>query len=63
MSVAISNPSQLAINSVGTSSSNSNVANLSAVLTSALPSNSASSTAGTASAPLTTRHGIDELAR
>ena len=54
MSVAISNPSQLAINSIGASSGNSNVANLSAVLARALPSNSASSTAGTATAPLTT---------
>jgi flagellar hook-associated protein 1 len=53
ITVSISNPSLLAINSVGSSSSNSNVANLSAVLTRALPSNSASSAAGTASAPLT----------
>jgi flagellar hook-associated protein 1 FlgK len=53
MSVSISDPSLLAINSVGSTNSNSNVANLSAALTEALPSNSASSAEGTTSAPLT----------
>jgi flagellar hook-associated protein 1 FlgK len=52
MSVSITVPSSLAINSVGSSSSNTNVANLAAALTSALPATSASS-AGTVSAPLT----------
>ncbi len=52
MAVSISDPSLLAINSAGTSNSNSNVANLSAVLTLALPSNSASSAGGTSSVPL-----------
>jgi flagellar hook-associated protein 1 FlgK len=52
MSVSITNPSSLAINSVGSSSSNGNVANLAAVLTGALPATSASS-GGTISAPLT----------
>ncbi|HSY37732.1 MAG TPA: flagellar hook-associated protein FlgK [Acidobacteriaceae bacterium] len=54
MTVSISDPSMLAINSVGTGNSNSNVANLSAVLTQALPSNSASSAGGTPSIPLAT---------
>jgi flagellar hook-associated protein 1 len=52
MAVSIIDPSLLAINSVGTG--NSNVANLSAVLTQALPSNSVSSAGGTASVPLAT---------
>jgi flagellar hook-associated protein 1 FlgK len=60
MSVSINDPSLLAINSVGAGSSNSNVANLSAVLTHALPSNSASSTAGTATAPLTTSTALTD---
>ncbi len=51
MTVSIADPSLLAVNSAR--SSNSNVANLSAVLTQALPSNSASSSGGTASVPLT----------
>jgi flagellar hook-associated protein 1 FlgK len=54
MTVAISDPSMLAINSVGSGNSSSNVANLSAVLTRALPSNSMSSAGGTASVPLAT---------
>jgi flagellar hook-associated protein 1 FlgK len=53
ISVSISDPSLIAINS-NSSSSNSNVANLTAALTNALPSNSASSTVGTASVPLAT---------
>jgi flagellar hook-associated protein 1 FlgK len=60
MSMSISDPSLLAINSVGAGSSNSNVANLSAVLTHALPSNSASSTAGNAAAPLTTSTALTD---
>jgi flagellar hook-associated protein 1 FlgK len=52
ISVSMSDPALLAITSAG-SSSDSNVANLSAVLTRSLPSNSASSTAGSVSAPLT----------
>jgi flagellar hook-associated protein 1 FlgK len=52
MSVAISEPSLIAINSNSSSSNNSNVANLSAALTNVLPSNSTSSTAGSASVPL-----------
>jgi flagellar hook-associated protein 1 FlgK len=52
ISVSISNPSLLAINTAGSSNSNSNVANLSSALTQPLPSSSASSSAGTASAPL-----------
>lgn len=52
MAVLITDPSLLAINAVGTSNSNSNVANLSAVFTSALPSSSATSTGGSASVPL-----------
>lgn len=54
ISVSITNPSLIAINSTGSTNSNSNVANLSAVLTSALPSNSVTSTMGSTSAPLTT---------
>jgi len=54
ITVSISDPSLLAISSVGTGSSNNNVANLSAVLSQALPSNSVSSTGGNPSAPLAT---------
>ena len=54
MAVSITNPSLLAINSVGTGNSNSNVANLSAVFSQALPSSSATSSEGTFSAPLAT---------
>lgn len=53
ISVSITEPSEIAINSSGSSDSNGNVANLSAVLTKALPSDSATSTAGTFSVPLT----------
>ena len=52
MAVSITDPGQLAINSVSNGDSNSNVANLSAALTQALPSNSATSSGGTASVPL-----------
>lgn len=54
ISVSITNPSSIAISSDGSTNSNSNVATLSAVLTSALPSNSVTSTAGSTSAPLAT---------
>ncbi len=50
MAVSITSPAQLAINSAGSSSSN--VANLSGVLTRALPSNSATTEGATTSAPL-----------
>jgi len=52
ISVSISDPSLLAINTTGSSNSNSNVANLSSVLTQPLPTNSVSSTTGTVSTPL-----------
>jgi flagellar hook-associated protein 1 len=54
ITVAISDPSLLAINSMGAGNGNSNVANLSAVLTQPLPSNSASSAGRTPSVPLAT---------
>jgi flagellar hook-associated protein 1 FlgK len=54
MTMSSGDPSLLAINSVGSASSNSNVANLSAVLTRPLPTSSASSTGGTAVSPLVT---------
>lgn len=53
MTVSLTSPSSIAINASGSSSSNSNVANLSAVLSAPLPSNSATSTMGTATTPLT----------
>ncbi len=52
ISVSITNPALIAVSSVGSPNSNGNVANLSAVLTNALPSNSAISTAGTTALPL-----------
>ena len=58
MTVSISDPSLLAINSGGTA--NSNVANLSAVFTQALPSNSASSAGGTPSVPLATSTALTD---
>jgi len=54
MTMSSGDPSLLAINSVGSASSNSNVANLSAVFTRPLPTSSASSTGGTAVSPLVT---------
>jgi flagellar hook-associated protein 1 FlgK len=60
ISVSISDPSLLAINAFGSSGSNSNVANLTAVLTQAPPSKSASSTGGTASSPLTTDSSLTD---
>jgi flagellar hook-associated protein 1 len=54
ISVSITNPSLIAISSDGSAGSGGNIANLSAVLTNALPTNSSTSTAGTAAAPLTT---------
>jgi flagellar hook-associated protein FlgK len=54
ISVSITNPSQIAISSDGSAGSSGNIANLSAVLTNGLPTNSSTSTAGTAAAPLTT---------
>ncbi len=53
IAVSISSPSLIAINSTDSSSSNSNVANLAAVMNNPLPSNSATSLVGTTSAPLT----------
>lgn len=52
ISVSITNPALIAVKSVGPANSNGNVANLSAVLTNALPSNSAISTAGTTAMPM-----------
>jgi flagellar hook-associated protein 1 FlgK len=54
MTVSITDPSLLAINSVGTGDSNSNVANLSAVFTRTLPPSLATSSEGTFSTPLAT---------
>lgn len=54
MTMSITDPALLATNSASSSNSNSNVANLSAALTCALPSNSVSSTGGTPSVPLAT---------
>jgi flagellar hook-associated protein FlgK len=60
ISVSITNPSSIAISSGGSTNSNSNVANLSAVLTSALPSNSVTSTAGSRSEPLATTTALTD---
>jgi flagellar hook-associated protein 1 FlgK len=54
ISVALTSPSQIAVSSDGSAGSNGNIANLAAVLTNPLPTNSATSTQGTASAPLST---------
>jgi flagellar hook-associated protein 1 len=54
ITVALTSPAQIAISSDGSAGSNGNVANLAAVLTNPLPTNSATSTQGTAAAPLTT---------
>jgi flagellar hook-associated protein 1 FlgK len=54
ISVALTSPSQIAVSSDGSAGSNGNIANLAAVLTNPLPTSSATSAQGTASAPLTT---------
>jgi flagellar hook-associated protein 1 FlgK len=54
ITVALTSPSQIAVSSDGSAGSNGNIANLAAVLTNPLPTNSATSTQGTTSAPLTT---------
>ena len=59
ITVSITDPSLLAINSASTSTSNSNVANLAAVLTQPLPSNSATSARGYAATPLNTSTALE----
>jgi flagellar hook-associated protein 1 FlgK len=58
ISVSITNPALIAVSSAASPNSNGNVANLSAALTKALPSNSAISTAGTTSLPLAPATGL-----